>query len=384
MNPSDRSILAGPGEPPYFGKAKRLSSLDAFRGFTILGMILVNSPGDWDIAYSPLKHAEWNGATFADVIFPFFLFIVGVSIVLAYTRRLRENESRRKIMLKILQRTILIFGIGLLLNLGQDGFGNLRITGVLQRIAVVFFFGVLLFLYTGFRTQIILGSAILMLYWLAMKLVPVPGIGTGILEPGQNLAAWIDTQWLPGRMFRETWDPEGILSTLPAIVTCITGMVAGRIIISAQAPEKKLVLLFMAGFLLFLSGGIWNWFFPLNKNLWTSSFVLFTSGLAMMALAGFIWMVDVLGHRRWSNLFIVFGTNAITAYVLHGLLKAPFILINVGGPGKELNMMGAYMEAMRQTGLPDKLASLTWAVLFTLLCFVPVYLLYRKRIFIRV
>ena len=378
------SQLTTPGAPPYFGDSKRLASLDAFRGLTIVGMILVNSPGDWDIAYAPLKHASWNGITLADVIFPFFLFIVGVSIVLAYTRRLREKLPRRKIVIKIFKRTLLIFAIGLLLNMGQDGFQHLRITGVLQRIAIVFFVAVLLFLYTEIRTQIILGSAILVTYWLALWLVPVPGTGAGIMEPGSNLAAWVDSILLPGRMYQGTWDPEGILSTFPAIVTAITGMVAGRILISRNPAEKKLVILFSLGFLLFLAGGAWNWVFPLNKNLWTSSFVLFTSGLAMMALAAFIWVVDVLEYKKWCEVFVIFGTNAITAYVLHGLLKAPFILINVGGPGEERNIMGAFMERVTGFGVPDQLASLSWALLFTSLCFVPVWLLYRKKIFIRV
>jgi predicted acyltransferase len=204
------------------------------------------------------------------------------------------------------------------------------------------------------------------------------------MEPGRNLAAWVDSILLPGRMYQGTWDPEGILSTFPAIVTSITGMVAGRILISRNPAEKKLVILFSLGFLLFLAGGAWNWVFPLNKNLWTSSFVLFTSGLAMMALAAFIWVVDVLEYKKWCEVFVIFGTNAITAYVLHGLLKAPFILINVGGPGEERNIMGAFMERVTGFGVPDQLASLSWALLFTSLCFVPVWLLYRKKIFIRV
>jgi len=369
---------------PWFGDSKRLASLDAFRGFTILGMILVNSPGDWDIAYGPLKHADWNGLTFADVIFPFFLFIVGVSIVMAYTKRLEASAPRNKIILKIIKRTLIIFAIGLFLNAAEVGFTDIRIMGVLQRIAIVFLVCVILFLYTGWRTQLAIGSAILVLYWLAMYLVPVPGVGVGVVEPGQNLAAWIDTQLLPGRMFEGSWDPEGILSTFPAIVSCITGMFTGYLIISRISQERKLIWMCFAGFLLLILGSICNWFFPLNKNIWSSSFVLFTSGLAMMALACFIWIIDVQGYKKWSRIFIIFGTNAITAYILHGILKSPFILIPVGDSVEPRNLMAAFMNGLIEIGIPVELASFTWAILFTALCFFPVWALYARKIFLKV
>ncbi|HYH57058.1 MAG TPA: heparan-alpha-glucosaminide N-acetyltransferase domain-containing protein, partial [Anseongella sp.] len=268
-------------------KGQRLISLDAFRGFTIAAMIIVNDPGGaHHEAYAPLQHAAWNGITPTDFIFPFFIFIVGVSVVLSFTRQQAGGLPRGKMAGKILKRSAIIFALGVFLNLFPDfNFAETRLPGVLQRIALVFLACAFLFLYTSRRVQAGLAALLLVGYWLLMTLVPVPGYGEPLLEPGKNLAAWLDSLLIPGTMYQGTWDPEGVLSTFPAVATGITGMLAGHLLLSSRSREQKIVWLFFAGFIAYALGNVWDWFFPVNKNLWTSSFVLYTSGLAAMTLA---------------------------------------------------------------------------------------------------
>lgn len=363
-------------------KGERLISLDAFRGFTIAAMIVVNDPGgSHHDAYPPLRHADWNGITPTDFIFPFFIFIVGVSIVLSYTKQQAWGVPRGKMVGKILKRSLIIFALGVFLNLFPDfNFAEIRIPGVLQRIALVFLACALLFLYTGRKTQAWLSGIILVGYWLLMTLVPVPGYGEPVLEPGRNLAAWLDDILIPGSMYQGTWDPEGVLSTFPSIVTGITGMFAGYLLLSSRTVERKIIWLFFAGFVAYTLGNAWNWFFPLNKNLWTSSFVLYTSGLAAMVLAAFYFFIDELGYRKWTAPGVIFGSNAITAYVIAGLLPAPLYLSF--GSGESINSL--FMNGLTGLGLSHPLASLLWALGFCLLCYIPIYFLYRKRVFIKV
>ena len=227
---------------------KRLVSLDVFRGLTIAGMIVVNTPGSWSHVYAPLRHAEWHGITPTDLIFPFFVFIVGVSITLAYTKKLKTNITKSKITAKIIRRSITIFLLGIFLALFPDfNFSELRIAGVLQRIAICFLVGALLFLNTDWKMQLRIGIGLLITYWLAMVLIPVPEFGAGVLESGKNLAAWIDSLFLPGKKYQGTWDPEGILSTFPAIATCISGMLVGKLLLSNQTQNQKLIWLFALG-----------------------------------------------------------------------------------------------------------------------------------------
>lgn len=296
--------------------SKRLISLDAFRGFTIIGMIIVNTPGSWENVFPSLRHADWNGHTPTDLVFPFFLFIVGVSIVLAYTKRLKIKAPKGELVKKIIKRSILIFAFGLALNLIGSNFEHFRIPGVLQRIAIVFLVCSLLFLFTSLRTQIWTGVVLLVGYYLMMMLVWVPDVGAGILLPGKNLAAWIDSLTIPFFLYQETWDPEGLLSTLPSIATGITGMLAAYIVISERKIEDKVIMLFVFGFFMTIVGEIWGWVFPINKNIWTSSYVLYTSGLASLTWAFLIWIMDMKGNKKWAQFGVIFGTNAITAYVL--------------------------------------------------------------------
>lgn len=359
---------------------QRLLSLDAFRGFTIAAMILVNNPGSWEYVYPPLLHAKWNGFTPTDLIFPFFLFIVGVSIVLAYTKRLQYDISKKKLVQKIIFRSFKIFTVGVLLSIIMNlNITEIRYAGVLQRIAIVFLLTSVLYLYSNWKTQAIIGGAFLLIYWLSITLIPTPGYEKAMFEPGINLAAWIDSKLLPGAMWQGNWDPEGIYSTLPAIVSGITGMLAGEVLLSKNLRERKALWIFTFGFLAFNVGAAWSWVFPLNKNLWTSSYVLFTSGLAAMAFAALYFLVDIQGYRKFAWPGIVFGANAIAIYVLADLLTFIFYTVNIDGAS--LNQH--FMMRMETVGMELKMASLLYALLYITINFIPAWLMFKKKIFIK-
>jgi len=363
-------------------KSKRLISLDALRGFTIAAMVIVNDPGTWEHIYWPLRHAEWNGCTITDLIFPFFLFIVGISIALAYSKRLEANVPKKNMYRKIIIRSLNIYLLGLFLwLLPEFDFSAIRWVGVLQRISFVFLACALLFLNTNWKQQIRIGAIILILYWIIVAYLPVPGIGKPDLSvPSSNWANHLDTLLLPGVMWQGTWDPEGILSTFPAIVSGIIGMLIGKLYLSVKDENKRLVWLFFIGFALFLAGGLWNWFFPINKNIWTSSYVLYTAGLGTLGLAACVLIVDVWGYTRWTFLGRVYGANAITSYVLAGVLTMVFYEMRLGGAS--LNEW--FMSGLTQVGFDPKFASMLYAVIYMLIIFIPALIMYRRKIFIRI
>ena len=359
---------------------KRLLSLDAFRGFTIDAMILVNYPGSWSHVYPPLLHAPWNGLTPTDLIFPFFLFIVGVSISLAYTKLRQKGISKKSLYGKILFRTLKIFLVGLLLNyIHHFQLDELRYAGVLQRIAIVFLVCSLLYLNLKWRAQLYIGAGILILYWLVMVLIPTPGYARPMLEPGANLAAWIDSQFLPGKLWQETWDPEGILSTFPAMVSCIMGMLTGQLILGKKEQESKINWMFLLGTLALISGYVWSWFFPVNKNLWTSSYVLVTGGMAMLVLAACIFRVDMHNNTYFARLGIVFGSNAITIYVLADVLSFIFNQMPLGGSSLNVH----FVALANDTFFSHKFLSLLYAMLYVGLMYMPAWWLYKRKIFIK-
>lgn len=360
--------------------SSRLISLDALRGFTIAAMIMVNSPGSWSHIYAPLAHKAWNGITPTDLIFPFFIFVVGVSIALAYGKKLKQGKPAADVYRKIIIRSFKIFAVGVFLNLYPTfDFADVRIAGVLQRIAIVFMVCALLFLTTGFKTQVIAGALILIAYWLLMTLIPAPGYGQPMLEPGINLAARIDALLLPGRMWQQTWDPEGLFSTLPAIASGITGLLAGALLNSPKTIEKKISFLLIGGILSLLVGYLWSIHFPLNKNLWTSSYVLVSSGYAAITLAVFMYLIDKQGNLKVAKPFVIFGSNAITVYVLAWLADYLFSGINFGGS----NFKDHFMISFTGWGFEPKLASMMYALFYTALMFIPAWMLFRKKIFIK-
>lgn len=359
---------------------KRLISLDAFRGFTIAAMIMVNNPASWSYIYPPLKHAHWNGLSPTDLIFPFFVFIVGVSVALAYTKRLNAGVAKGYMLRKIVIRSVKIFAVGILLWLfPKFDFTSIRIAGVLPRIALVFLACGFLFLNSKWKTQAIVAGVLLLGYWLIMCFIPTPGYGKVILEPGANIAAWIDNKFLPGYLWQETWDPEGLLSTLPAIATGITGMLAGHLILSKIKPERKVIYLFSISFFALIIGFFWNYIFPINKNIWTSSFVMVTSGLAGMVLATSIFFVDILGRTRFTKIGIIFGSNAIAVYVLSDVWRLPFYTLQIAG--ETLNKH--WLNMFESFGWSMNFGSFTYAALFICFNFIPAYILYKKKIFIK-
>jgi predicted acyltransferase len=363
---------------------RRLLSLDAFRGLTIAAMILVNNPGSWEHVYPPLAHAAWHGWTPTDLIFPFFLFIVGVSMTFSFARRLAESD-RPHLYRQILRRSLIIFGLGLLLAAFPDfDLANLRFVGVLPRIAVVYLATSLIVLNLSRRAQLWVFTGLLLGYWALMKLVSVPGFGAGVLTPEGNLAGWIDHLVLPGRLYQGTWDPEGLLSTLPAIATALSGVFTGDWIRSGRDRFEIAGGMFAAGWLTILAGLLWSLWFPINKNLWTSSYVLFTSGAALEALALCYWLIDIRGYRRWAQPAVVFGVNAIAVFVLSGLVSRLLIRIQVPADPESITLKQWLYETCFASWASPVGASLAFAIAYLILWWILMALLYRRRIFIRI
>lgn len=369
----------------------RLLSLDFFRGLTVAAMILVNNPGDWGHIYAPLEHAAWNGWTPTDLIFPFFLFIVGVSITFALGGAGKfENEGKKGIVGKIVKRSATLFLLGLFLNFfPKFDITTVRIPGVLQRIALVYLACSLIFLKTTSRQQVTLLAVLLIGYWLLMTLVPVPGVGYPNLEPETNLAAWFDRILItPAHVYKpaKVWDPEGLLSTLPAIGTGLLGVLTGTWLRADRSPAEKAAWLFTVGCLTTLAGLIWNSFFPINKALWTSSFVLLAGGLAMLGLAICYWLIDVKNYRRGVLPFVAFGINAITVFFLSGLIPRIMNLIHVDQPDGTKTGFKEYLYRSFIAPLfsdPTN-ASLAGALTFVLIWFGILWWMYRKNVIIKV
>jgi len=356
----------------------RLLSLDVVRGITIAGMLLVNNPGSWDHIYAPLEHAAWNGWTPTDLIFPFFIFIVGVAMTYSLGKASEQGSSRRELLLKTTKRALLIFAVGLALHSfpwwGFD-YAHLRIPGVLQRIAIAYLFAAGLYLYTGIRGQVATIVALLLGYWV---------LQAPVREPGADLGAYLDRAiFTTDHLWRQTktWDPEGLLSTLPAIATALLGGLAGTWMRSERAPLDKVAGLFVLGSAGVVLGLAWGASFPINKNLWTSSYVLFTAGLAAHLLAICYYLIDIKGYRTWSKPFVIFGSNAIAAYVFSSLGALTLDLIKVGANDGSLK---SYLFTKFYASWLEPIdASLLFAISYVLFWLAIMSILYRKRIFIK-
>jgi predicted acyltransferase len=369
--------------------AGRMASLDVFRGMTIAGMILVNNPGDWGAIYSPLEHAAWSGWTPTDLVFPSFLFIVGVSITLALSRRAASSGSRRDLYLKIARRAAIIFALGLFLGgFPHYDLSTIRIPGVLQRIAVCYLFTSVIFLNTDWRKQAYIAAGLLVGYWALMTLVPVPGFGPGNLSSKEaNLAAYVDRAVFGRHVWRQAkvYDPEGILSTIPAISTTLIGVLTGHLLRSRRTALEKVSAMFVAGVAGVVVGWVWNYWFPVNKALWTSSYVLFAAGLALQLLAVCYWLVDIKGYRRWAKPFVVFGTNALALYFLAELSANLISIIGFKrGDGVWAPLQTIIYDNLFASWASPLNASLAFAVCTVLFWLGVMSLLYRRRIFIKV
>jgi predicted acyltransferase len=374
---------------------QRLPSLDYFRGATVMAMIMVNNPGTWEYVYAPLRHAEWHGCTPTDMIFPFFLFIVGVSVHFAYRERKSEGLNRRN-FIKIARRSLIIFLLGILLAwftlpvermIDLERLSTLRIPGVLQRIGVVFFFIALLNLTTSWVTQVRLGAGLLLAYYLLMTWVPVPGFGPPNLEPGTNLAAWTDRLFFDGHLWSQsrTWDPEGVLSTLPALVTGIIGLLTGQLMDRMENTSERVSWIFFFGMILILGGLAWDLAFPINKALWTSSYVLYTGGWAMQVLAASHWLIDIRGHQSWTKPFLYFGTNAIFAFVASGVIAKAMLRTRwTTEAGTEESLWNFLYQHAYASWLEPHMASVAFALTLVLIFGVILRWMYHRKWFIKV
>ena len=373
----------------------RLLSLDVFRGITVAAMILVNNPGSWSTIYAPLKHAEWNGCTPTDLIFPFFLFIVGVSISYALGSK-KDTTSQSKLLFTAFKRALILFALGLFLNLfpkvftePMEALSTVRIPGVLQRIAIVFFITALIFIKTSQKTQLRLFIGILIVYWALMTLVPVPGVGYANLEKETNLGAWLDrTMLTEAHLWKsaKTWDPEGILSTLPAVATGLFGVLIGTWLRRKDRQDSvKISWMFSTGIIAVILGLIWDLCFPINKALWTSSFVLYAGGLATIGLALCYWLIDVQGYKKGTTPFVVYGVNAITVFFLSGLIPRILTMIMVTMPdGTQVNSRVWMYETFFTPYLTPINASLAGAVTFILIWLAILWWMFNKKIIVKV
>jgi len=367
----------------------RLISLDVFRGLTVAGMVLVNNPGSWAHIYWPLEHAEWNGWTPTDLIFPFFLFIVGVAIPLAFGKRIERGDPRRALFLKVLYRSAVIFLVGeFLAGFPYFHWSTIRIPGVLQRIAVCYFFASIIYLTTRPRTLAIIGVLLLIVYWLLMTHVPAPGYYAGDLSKEGSLASYIDRTIFGPHIWKQgiVYDPEGILSTMGALATTLLGVLTGLILRSKdRTPIEKVAHLFLAGISCLIVGWIWNAWFPINKALWTSSYVFFTGGLALEFLALCYWLIDIKGYKAWTKPFVIFGVNAIVLFAGTAVMAILMGLIKIPRPdGSRPSLHGFVYDHTYAAWLSPNNASLAFALSFILFWLFLMWLLYRKNIIIKV
>lgn len=420
---------------------ERLTSLDVFRGFTIMLMTIVNNPGSWESIYPPLQHAEWNGCTLTDLVFPFFIFIMGTAVPFAMPNKILDGTTFNKIVIRSLRifclglflnyfsqidffgfegipllfekviitlavayallgnfrpkiKTLLAFSIlGILLFLAYSGipaYQDVRIPGVLQRIAIVYFFTSLLYLKSNITTQILVTATLLLGYWALMTLVPIPGFGSANLEKGTNLAAFIDNLFLKNHMYSQTktWDPEGFLSTLPAIATGIIGMYVGQqlnINISGKIKFKKIISI---GFLLYFIGAFWGLIYPINKSLWSSSYVLYTAGLATISLSILYYIIDISGYIKWTKLFLIWGINPMIVFFFSGIIPLVMTMTKVNHPelpGEQLEFQSYfYNYGIVPLFENPKDASLTFAIIYATFWSMILWFFYKNKMYFKV
>ncbi len=377
-------IAAATAPSAEAAESHRIPSVDAFRGLAVAGMILVNSPGN-DRPYSWIAHAPWNGCTLADWVFPAFLFIMGVSFVISFRRRLGLGEPHGSILRHVFLRSAVIFGVGLLSSaIIWGATGTFRPMGVFQRIALCYLGAAFIFLKTPIRGQKWVFASILLIYWAILKWLPLPHHGPGDFSPQFNWASYLDRVILGRHLLRPLYDPEGLLSTLPAIATTLLGVMAGERLVD-RGPARAKASRFMAeGGALILAGALWNPWLPLNKNLWTSSFVLYTGGISLAAFGAFHALYEVLHRAQLARPLLVFGRNPLASYFLsemfYGLQEFLPARMPNGSPGNVKSWLCAELFGR----LPAPQAALAYAFAYLFLCWLAMDFFYRKRIFIKV
>jgi len=356
---------------------ERLVSVDAFRGATVAAMILVNNPGDWGHIYWPLEHAEWNGWTPTDLIFPFFLFLVGAS--LAFSNRDTTKEAAI--------RALKIFGLGFFMAFyPRFNLETVRIPGVLARIALCYFVAFLVKKHFSRAGVAVVAALCCLGYWLLMTVVPVPGGVAPNLEPETNLGAWLDRLIFGKHLWvsSKTWDPEGLLSSVPAVGTTLLGYLSGSLFRAGLSASEILRRLSVSGVILTIAGLTWSTVFPINKSLWTSSYVLFTAGLASLFLAFFYWVADVKGHKSGLKPFVIYGVNAIVVFVASGLLAKTLGLIHLPLGGASVSSQVFIYRTLFASWLSPINASLAYALANVVGWYAVLWWLDRRSIHIKV
>jgi predicted acyltransferase len=373
--------------------AERLLCLDVYRGLMVAGMIVVDNPGSDEKAYWPIMHAKWNGWTPADFIFPSFLFLVGISLVYSFAARRERGESRKQILLHAFKRSLLLIVIGLLVNaspiIGLD-LHTWRFEGVTQRIGLCYFAATILELWADRRGQWLALAGCLVGYWALLRFVPVPGAGVPgldipFMDQVQNLPAWLDRRLFMGHLYDGTRDPEGLLHTIPAVGTTLIGVLTGHWLMARKNVTKLIGVMVGLGILGILCGGLWNHWFPINKNLWTSSFVLFSGGLGLLFLALFYWVTEITRWVRWTMPVLVFGTNAIAGFVADSLIYGPGYTFTVkSSNGTTMNWHEAAQAHLEGLGLNAANASLIYSLGALAICWMLLWFLWRRKIFLKV
>jgi len=377
--------------------SNRFISLDVFRGATIAAMILVNNPGSWDYVYPQLRHAEWHGWTFTDWIFPFFLFIMGVAIAFSFPKRIQKGQSKGQLLFHALRRSLILFFLGLLINGFPFGLipghefslATWRIPGILQRIALCYLAVSFIFLFSDKRQMVIWIFGLLSGYWLLVRFVPISGFASGTLDPLGNLCWFIDSRLLVGHTWEFApvpgFDPEGILSTIPAIASTLTGILCGQWLLSSRSNEEKTIWMFITGHGSLLLGILLNNWFPINKNLWSSSYVIFMTGWALICLAIIFWLVDVKGYQKLSKPFVILGLNAILIFTFSELLAMILWVISWKTPdGTSISMHDYLYEHYFESWIDPINASLLFAIVFVMLMYFQAWLLYKRGWFLKI
>jgi len=419
----------------------RLISLDVFRGLTILLMTIVNNPGSWATVYPPLLHSVWHGCTPTDLVFPFFIFIMGVAVSFAMPTKSYDSTTFPKILTRSLRMICLgiffnffgkiqlcglegiplvigrllitaavgyalmgnfnsklktylavsIFALYLILPYsGIEAYQNVRLPGVLQRIGLVYFIISLLYLKTTQKTQLLVAVGLLLGYWALMTLVPAPGFEITNLEKGTNLAAWVDSLLLKGHMWEvtKTWDPEGILSNIPAIATGLIGLLIGQLLNSPLLKIEKAKKMAVIGILLIISGQLWNVIFPINKALWTSSYVLYTAGLATLVLSILYYCIDIANYKKGTKLFLIWGVNPMIVFFLSEIIPQAMVMISFQNPKiptKQINLLDyLYSSGVQPFFNNPMTASVVFALLYVALWSILLAYFYKKKMYFKV
>lgn len=364
-------------------KAGRILSLDVFRGLTMALMVVVNSLGTRH-SYSILEHVSWNGCSLADLVFPAFLFIVGMTTVISLKKH-KNEESKAELYKSILKRTFLLFFLGILLNFfPKFDLSTLRIYGVLQRIALCYFACAMLYLYTSARTQLFLFLGILLGYWYFLTQIPLPGLGVDQLSMTRNWVSYIDHFIFSSKHMFGLVDPEGFLSTIPAIATTIIGLLTGTFLLTHATKLKKCGLIILMGLLFILLAWIWSYNFPINKNLWTSTFVLWSGGFSLLVFGICFYIIDVLGYSRWSLPFEIFGMNALFIFIFHVMLIKIQSMFVLTLPDGSKDLLRVYLAEHLFGYFSQQNAGLFYALLFLAFNFLVALVLYWKKILIKI